>query len=205
MTNAKHLANPWITFVQVNNARWFDGNRVLIGDAAHTAHFSIGSGTKLALEDAIGLAAALRRNPERDAGVRGVRGRAADRGAAAAERRAQLHRMVRERRALREPRARAVRVQPAHAQPAPDARQPAPARRASTSRTSRRGCRSAPARRSRCRRCSRRSGCASWSWRTASSCRRWRCTAASTARRTTSTSCTSARARKAARGWCSPR
>jgi len=65
MTNAKHLANPWITFVQVNNARWYDGNRVLIGDAAHTAHFSIGSGTKLALEDAIGLAAALRRNPER--------------------------------------------------------------------------------------------------------------------------------------------
>ncbi len=64
MSNAKHLANPWITFVQVNNARWYDGNRVLIGDAAHTAHFSIGSGTKLALEDAIGLAGALRRNPE---------------------------------------------------------------------------------------------------------------------------------------------
>ena len=62
MSNARHLANPWIAFVQVNNARWFDGNRVLLGDAAHTAHFSIGSGTKLALEDAIGLAAALRRN-----------------------------------------------------------------------------------------------------------------------------------------------
>ncbi|HTD38593.1 MAG TPA: bifunctional salicylyl-CoA 5-hydroxylase/oxidoreductase [Candidatus Limnocylindrales bacterium] len=66
MSNAKHLANPWITFVQVNNARWFDENKVLIGDAAHTAHFSIGSGTKLALEDAIGLAAALKRNPERE-------------------------------------------------------------------------------------------------------------------------------------------
>jgi anthraniloyl-CoA monooxygenase len=65
MSNAKHLANPWISFVQVSNARWFDGNKVLIGDAAHTAHFSIGSGTKLALEDAIALAAALRRNPER--------------------------------------------------------------------------------------------------------------------------------------------
>jgi anthraniloyl-CoA monooxygenase len=65
MSNAKHSANPWISFVQVNNARWFDGNRVLVGDAAHTAHFSIGSGTKLALEDAIALAAALRRNPER--------------------------------------------------------------------------------------------------------------------------------------------
>ena len=65
MSNAKHLANPWISFVQVNNARWFDGNRVLIGDAAHTAHFSIGSGTKLALEDAIGLARALQTNPDR--------------------------------------------------------------------------------------------------------------------------------------------
>jgi anthraniloyl-CoA monooxygenase len=65
MSNARHLANPWIAFVQVNNARWFDGNRVLIGDAAHTAHFSIGSGTKLALEDAIGLAAALCRNSDR--------------------------------------------------------------------------------------------------------------------------------------------
>jgi anthraniloyl-CoA monooxygenase len=64
MSNAKHLANPWIAFVQVSNVRWFFGNRVLIGDAAHTAHFSIGSGTKLALEDAIGLAGALRRNPE---------------------------------------------------------------------------------------------------------------------------------------------
>jgi anthraniloyl-CoA monooxygenase len=65
MSNARHLANPWIAFVQVNNARWFDGNRVLVGDAAHTAHFSIGSGTKLALEDAIGLAAALCRNSDR--------------------------------------------------------------------------------------------------------------------------------------------
>jgi anthraniloyl-CoA monooxygenase len=66
MSNAKHLANPWISFVQVDNARWYDGNMVLIGDAAHTAHFSIGSGTKLALEDAIALAAALKRNPERE-------------------------------------------------------------------------------------------------------------------------------------------
>jgi anthraniloyl-CoA monooxygenase len=66
MSNAAHLRNPWVGFVQVGNARWFDGNRVLIGDAAHTAHFSIGSGTKLALEDAIGLVRALERNPDRE-------------------------------------------------------------------------------------------------------------------------------------------
>jgi anthraniloyl-CoA monooxygenase len=66
MSNAKHLANPWISFVQVSNARWYHGNRVLIGDAAHTAHFSIGSGTKLALEDAIGLAKALVNEPDRE-------------------------------------------------------------------------------------------------------------------------------------------
>ena len=46
-------------FTRVTNQCWHDGRTVLIGDAAHTAHFSIGSGTKLAMEDAIALAAAL--------------------------------------------------------------------------------------------------------------------------------------------------
>ncbi|HVT59717.1 MAG TPA: FAD-dependent monooxygenase [Thermoanaerobaculia bacterium] len=55
-----HLAAaPWLSFVRVRNARWHHGRVVLLGDAAHTAHFSIGSGTKLAMEDAIGLARAL--------------------------------------------------------------------------------------------------------------------------------------------------
>ncbi|MDQ2908155.1 MAG: bifunctional salicylyl-CoA 5-hydroxylase/oxidoreductase [Candidatus Eremiobacteraeota bacterium] len=67
LSNAAHLANPWLVFSQISNARWHDGNRVLLGDAAHTAHFSIGSGTKLALEDAIALARALDRYPARDA------------------------------------------------------------------------------------------------------------------------------------------
>lgn len=54
----------WLDFPLVRNATWHRGNLVLIGDAAHTAHFSIGSGTKLAMEDAIALANAFVRHPE---------------------------------------------------------------------------------------------------------------------------------------------
>lgn len=49
----------WRSFPTVRNARWHWRNVVLVGDAAHTAHFSIGSGTKLAMEDAIALSRAL--------------------------------------------------------------------------------------------------------------------------------------------------
>jgi 2-polyprenyl-6-methoxyphenol hydroxylase-like FAD-dependent oxidoreductase len=49
----------WRRFPDLSCARWFDGNRVLVGDALHTAHFSIGSGTRLALEDAVALVKAL--------------------------------------------------------------------------------------------------------------------------------------------------
>ena len=49
----------WIEFATVRNRSWRNENVVLIGDAAHTAHFSIGSGTKLAMEDALALAACL--------------------------------------------------------------------------------------------------------------------------------------------------
>jgi anthraniloyl-CoA monooxygenase len=49
----------WLRFRTVRCERWSCGRTVLLGDAAHTAHFSIGSGTKLAMEDAIGLAEAL--------------------------------------------------------------------------------------------------------------------------------------------------
>ena len=73
MTNARHLrGSAWLNFQRVKCERWSHHNGrshvVLMGDAVHTAHFAIGSGTKLALEDAIELAAqfqALGDAPER--------------------------------------------------------------------------------------------------------------------------------------------
>ena len=53
----------WIRFPTVRTRCWRDGNVILLGDAAHTAHFSIGSGTKLAMEDALALVACLHENP----------------------------------------------------------------------------------------------------------------------------------------------
>jgi anthraniloyl-CoA monooxygenase len=55
--------SEWIRFPTVRNRSWVHDNVVLVGDAAHTAHFSIGSGTKLAMEDAIALARAIERFP----------------------------------------------------------------------------------------------------------------------------------------------
>jgi anthraniloyl-CoA monooxygenase len=60
MANSAHLrGRDWLNFTRVINEHWTHGNVALVGDAAHTAHFSVGSGTKLAMEDAIGLADAL--------------------------------------------------------------------------------------------------------------------------------------------------
>ncbi len=53
----------WTSFVTVRCASWHHGDVVLLGDAAHTAHFTIGSGTKLAMEDAVALSGALQRHP----------------------------------------------------------------------------------------------------------------------------------------------
>jgi anthraniloyl-CoA monooxygenase len=53
----------WLDFPLVRNTSWHVGNVVLVGDSAHTAHFSIGSGTKLAMEDAIALANGFVRHP----------------------------------------------------------------------------------------------------------------------------------------------
>ena len=62
-SNAAHLVGSaaWLNFRRIKCDRWNAGNVILLGDAAHTAHFSIGSGTKLALEDAIKLAEVLNR------------------------------------------------------------------------------------------------------------------------------------------------
>lgn len=54
--------SKWINFLLVKNKNWFFENVVLLGDALHTAHFSIGSGTKLAMEDAIALAESFRQS-----------------------------------------------------------------------------------------------------------------------------------------------
>ncbi|HEX5115405.1 MAG TPA: bifunctional salicylyl-CoA 5-hydroxylase/oxidoreductase [Pseudonocardiaceae bacterium] len=55
--------SKWVRFATVRSERWYDGNVILLGDAAHTAHFSIGSGTKLAMEDALALVACLHEQP----------------------------------------------------------------------------------------------------------------------------------------------
>jgi anthraniloyl-CoA monooxygenase len=69
-SNANHLrGSAWLNFHRVLCRKWHHGRTVLIGDAAHTAHFSIGSGTKLAMEDAISLVRQLRATDDRDAAL----------------------------------------------------------------------------------------------------------------------------------------
>lgn len=62
--------HPWTEFVEVQNQTWRVGNVALIGDAAHTTHFTIGSGTRLAMEDAMALADAMAREHDLDAALR---------------------------------------------------------------------------------------------------------------------------------------
>ncbi|MDG2065757.1 MAG: bifunctional salicylyl-CoA 5-hydroxylase/oxidoreductase [SAR324 cluster bacterium] len=64
MENAKHLrgSSVWMNFPRVTCKHWYHQNIVLLGDAVHTAHFSIGSGTKLAFEDGISLAESIHQN-----------------------------------------------------------------------------------------------------------------------------------------------
>ena len=217
MTQRAHLRGSaiWINFPRVVCRSWVhwsdvDGRPVpvvLMGDAAHTAHFSIGSGTKLALEDAIALARAIGehaatcapRSPRtrRSASVEVLKIQNAARNST------EWFENVD---ALHGARGRAVRLQPADAQPAHLAREPAPARPGVRRRDGSAGSREPRAAAGApCRRCSRRSRCAASRCRTASSSRRWRSTRAATACPTTTTSCISAAARTAAPGWCSPK
>jgi anthraniloyl-CoA monooxygenase len=70
MSNANHLrGSAWLSFNRVLCARWHHDNIVLIGDAAHTAHFGIGSGTKLAMEDAVSLVARVAHARDVQAGL----------------------------------------------------------------------------------------------------------------------------------------
>ncbi|MDQ6688548.1 MAG: FAD-dependent monooxygenase, partial [Actinomycetota bacterium] len=66
------LANNsrWISFTTISCERWVHDNVVLLGDAAHTAHFSIGSGTKLAMEDALALAACVHEEASLEAALK---------------------------------------------------------------------------------------------------------------------------------------
>ncbi len=165
MSNAAHLPGPavWLNFRRIKCERWHHGKFILLGDAAHTAHFSIGSGTKLALEDAIKLAEVLNRpGLTLDAAMDEYVRRAQPRGAQAPEQRAQLDRMVRDAGALSAFRAAAIRLFAADPQPAHQPRESAAARqglarkrRALVLGARRRSGQEPP------RRCSRRSSCAS--------------------------------------------
>ena len=72
LINPTHAAGKatWLNFARITNQTWFRDNVVLMGDAAHTTHFSIGSGTTLAIEDAIGLAENLQGHDDLTADVR---------------------------------------------------------------------------------------------------------------------------------------
>ncbi|HEX5131850.1 MAG TPA: bifunctional salicylyl-CoA 5-hydroxylase/oxidoreductase [Candidatus Krumholzibacteria bacterium] len=71
VSTADHLRGSavWLNFPRLNCETWHHGNVVLLGDSAATAHFSVGSGTKLAMESAIALAAQLDREPDLDAAL----------------------------------------------------------------------------------------------------------------------------------------
>jgi len=70
MSNAKHIrGSAWINFPRVVCHNWRHNNVILMGDAAHTAHYSIGSGTKLGLEDAMCLADRLNEETDLDKGI----------------------------------------------------------------------------------------------------------------------------------------
>ena len=139
LSNATHLRGSaiWIKFrassaaTGCTRSTWREsGAVVLMGDAAHTAHYSIGSGTKLALEDAIELARCCASTVQKAwTGAARLPGRPLGRGAEDPERGAQFDGVVRECRPLHALRGRAIRLFDADEEPAHPPREPAVARR----------------------------------------------------------------------------
>ena len=129
MSNATHLrGSAWLNFPRVLCEKWWHGNVVLLGDAAATAHFSIGSGTKLAMEGAVALAAALVERPALEEAFARYEAAPAHRGAPPPVRGQELPRVVRGRRAVPPPRPGPVQLLAADAFAADQPREPAAAR-----------------------------------------------------------------------------
>ena len=100
----------WRNFPMIRSQRWVKDNMVLLGDAKATAHFSIGSGTKLAMEDAIALADAMAQAPTVDAALADLRAGPARGGREDPARRRRVAGLVRACRPVLGFRSRAVRV-----------------------------------------------------------------------------------------------
>ena len=118
----------WRTFPMIRNKRWVLGNLVLLGDAKATAHFSIGSGTKLAMEDAIALYEAFRRERSVEGALAPLRDRPARGGREDPARGRRVARLVRACRPLLGFRPGPVRLRRDDAGEGHHLRQPAPAR-----------------------------------------------------------------------------
>jgi anthraniloyl-CoA monooxygenase len=207
LSNAGHQrGSAWLNFHRVVCRSWRHGNRVLVGDAAHTAHFSIGSGTKLAMEDAISLTRHVAGGGDVPGAMAAYQ---AERGLEALSSRARRATTRSGSRTWRTTKTSSRCSSPTAYSPAASAsgmRISSCGTRPSSSASSRTwpSERASPRARRR-RRCSCRSTCAECASRTAWWSRPWRSTARSTGCPATGTWCTTARAPPAEPAWCSPR